>query len=397
MNRTRVSQALAAALAAVCAISAAPPEIYRLDYPDFHSTADLNLIASAAIFGTRLRLTPATKGLVGAAWYRGRMSIAAGFETAFRFQLTSRDGGAAHYGGDGFAFVLQNSGNRAAGSGGSSGGFALGAHEFTGGPGIPQSIAVFFDTFRNLDEADPSDNFISISTSGAGPLRWPPPRLALVPRLRTSLKDGKIHQARIVYTPPVMSVYLDDRNHPVLASPVDLGTVVDSAGTAFVGFTASTGAAVENHDILSWSFTSTRESVTSSILFSEVPNTSCLPDRNLCTPQQPTVEPIAGNRYHIVLPANQPWSATIPNPEGLKPAIQNSSGWVCRNFKEIGAAGCAGPAGNGIAGNSLQPESPLGALVWKTANGQTSFSVNGVPAEFKDYEGLFEFDVELGN
>src|SRR5580698_51211 len=124
-------------LGLVCSsLLAAPPEIYRLDYPNFHSAADYNLVASAAIFGTRLRLTSAAKDLEGAAWYRDRLSVSSGFETAFRFQLTAHGGGPAHYGGDGLAFVLQNAGNRAVGSAGSSGGFALGAHEFSGGPGI---------------------------------------------------------------------------------------------------------------------------------------------------------------------------------------------------------------------------------------------------------------------
>ena len=52
-----------------------------------------------------------------------------------------------------------------------------------------------------------------------------------------------------------MEVYLDDEL--IARTPVDLATVAASRGHAFIGFTASTGAGFENHDILTWAFETT--------------------------------------------------------------------------------------------------------------------------------------------
>lgn len=364
----------------------------RFDYPDFRANGELRMVGDAVLAADRLRLTSAQSHQAGAAWYPRRVRLVDGFETTFRFQLTGESPG-FHGGGDGLAFVLQDAGDSAIGSAGSSGGFGLGAHGYAGG-GIPKAIAIFFDTFRNMDERDPSDNSLSISTSGAEARHWPPPRLAVAPKLRRSLKDRRVHEVRVDYTPPVLSVYLDDMVKPVLASPVDPATVMDKDGAAFVGFTSSTGAAYENHDVLSWSLISRRVSVTSEISFS---NVACLPDRNLCTPEQATVEPLGGNRYHVVLPAHLAWGASVP---GANPVLSDLKGRVCRDFARNGAAGCSGPEGGAALEESIQPGSRAGALVWKTSDGQTSFSINGLTrdltlGQFRDYEGYYEFDVEM--
>src|SRR6185312_1451017 len=112
------------------------------------------------------------------------------------------------------------------------------------------SIAFFFDTYRN-PPMDPSDNYIGICTNGAiGAMRWPPPRLAMSHKLKVRLKDRQIHRAEVHYDPPVLTVSLDGPT--VVRAVVDLATVVDERGEAYVGFTASTGSGYENHDILDW-------------------------------------------------------------------------------------------------------------------------------------------------
>ena len=109
---------------------------------------DLHLVGSAVVLSDRLRLTPAGPQRVGAAWFAPKQHVAAGFEVEFRFQLTGQGG--LGPGADGFAFVLQNEGFKAIAGRGSAGGFALGDgwHDPTM-PGIPRSIAVFFDTYYN--------------------------------------------------------------------------------------------------------------------------------------------------------------------------------------------------------------------------------------------------------
>src|SRR6185437_4260158 len=256
-------------------------------FEDFASSQGVRLAGDAAISGNVLRLTPSQANRSGAAWFGEKQPVTAGFETTFQFQLT-QEGGIGH-GADGFAFVLQNSGPASLGGLGSAGGFAVAAPGNGSQKGIPWSIAVFFDTHRNKEEGDPSGNYIALRTYGRpAEMRWPATRLAFTRKLHVHLKDRKAHTARIVFRPPVLSVYLDASITPVLQTAVDVSIVADSQGRAWAGFTASTGAGYENHDILNWSFAgedvhSSVAVVTSDITF---PMSACLPDRNLCTPER---------------------------------------------------------------------------------------------------------------
>jgi hypothetical protein len=53
-----------------------------------------------------------------------------------------------------------------------------------------------------------------------------------------------------------LQIFMDDNRTPRLTVAVDLGTLLSlDDSRAFVGFTAGTGTATEDHDILNWSFT----------------------------------------------------------------------------------------------------------------------------------------------
>jgi hypothetical protein len=190
---------------------------------------------------------------------------------------------------------------------------------------------------------------------------------------------------RIAYQPPILTVTLDGQ--AVLTSTVDLSSVVDRDGAAYVGFTASTGNGFENHDILTWSLqpdvSSTMSVVSSSVVFLK---TSCLPDRNLCTPERAQVEETGPGTYHVVLPANVPWGASIANPSGLPVTVDKAEGTVCWDLNALGPQGCNGPGGNAAG---------VGALVQRTRNGRTEFSVDDRTGNFKDNEGYFEFNARL--
>jgi hypothetical protein len=233
---------------------------------------------------------------------------------------------------------------------------------------------------------------------------WPAPRLALTPHLPVQLKDRRVHTARIVFQPPVLSVFLDNSPIPVLESVVDLSIVVDRRGEAWVGFTASTGGGYENHDILNWTFGAASASSNMSVVSSDISfsMSACLPGRNLCTPERAFVES-SGAGYHIVLPGNLEWGASIPNTQGRTVTIANAHGIVCWDFKNRGWQGCSGPSGSDTAANGraagagfLRPDAPAGALVIRDRDGRTWFAVNGWSgAAFKDNEGFYEFDVEI--
>jgi hypothetical protein len=400
----------------ICAACGAAQERKSFSFENFSPAEGLQLRQDASVVGSVLRLTPANQNAVGAAWFSQRVPVRGGFTTTFRFQLT--DQGGLGRGADGLALVLQNVGTDAIGGRGGSGGFGLGGHGHEQEQAIPQSVAVFFDTFKNADDGDPSDNSLSISTNGPiGSLRWPPPRLGRVAKLKPVLKDGAVHVARVVYDPPVISVYLDDLSKPVLRAAVDLGTIIDASGSAFIGFTAATGAGWENHDVLSWSFEpKLRESVESSIEFSKIEDISsnvrfekaaCLPERNLCTPEKASVEAIGPGRFHVILPAHLEWGASVPNAKGGAAVIGNAKGNVCWDLQGLGPMGCNGPEGDGLRAGAgfVAPNEQAGALIQRTVNGQTSFSVNGRTrnvfrnqsgaAEFREHEGFFEFDVEV--
>jgi hypothetical protein len=354
-------------------------------HPQEASTGELKLAGSATLSKGTLRLTPAQPDMAGAAWFEAKQAVSGGFAINFQFQLTGQGG--IGPGADGFAFVLQNSGTDALGSPGSAGGFALGDQGRYGdsAAGIPRSIAIFFDTFRNPEIDDPNDNFISICTAGTpAQMKWPPPRLAYTRKLRVKLKNGRVHNVRIAYAPPILTVIVDGTQ--VLQSTADLSTVVDADGAAYVGFTASTGSGFENHDIRNWSFrpsaSSTVTMVSSNIAYLKIP---CLPGRNLCTPERVLVETPGPGTYHIVLPANLPWGASIPNPSGRSVAIENARGIACWNTA-LGQLGCNDPSGG--------PDG-AGALVQRTAGGRTLFSVNDPAGDYRDNEGYFEFDVSI--
>lgn len=330
---------------------------------------------------------------VGGVWYGAKEPVGKGFETTFRFKLTEQ-GGLGH-GADGLAFVMQNSGPAALAGKGSAGGWGFGDGERNRHSlGIPRAIAIFFDTFKNEEDHDPSDNYIEICSNG-GPrqMKWPPHRMAYTPRLAVNLKDGQTHTARIRYKPPVVSVFLDDDSRPVLVSAVDASLVADPAGSAWVGFTASTGSGYENHDLLSWSFNATDVSsamVSSNITFLME---NCAPGHNLCTPERAIVDEIKPGRYHVVLPGNLEWGASVPNPRGREVVVNDAHGTVCWDLQARGPEGCSGPDGSSGVTGGLSKDKPAGALIIKTHGGRTYFSVND--SNFKDNEGYFEFEVEV--
>ena len=389
-------RAFAAAVFLTVLVWRSSPAQTPFQFTDFQSTRDLALVKDARRAGKVLRLTPAENIKSGAAWFPDKLLLAPGFETTFQFRLTDQD--RAHFGGaDGFAFVLQTLGPSAIAGRGSSGGFAMADGRLNPRTrGIPRSLAVFFDTHRNKEDEDPSGNYIAICTNGDG--YWPPRRLAYTIGLPVKLKDGKVHTARIAYKPPLLSIFLDNRPEPILTAAIDISSVLGPEGTGYVGFTASTGGGYQNHDILSWSFGAPQVDSNMSVVSSTIYFTprECLPNRTLCTPDRATVEATAEGKYHVVLPANLEWGASIPNPGKRAVTISNSTGTACWNPQATTAHACTGPTGDATGpGKGLLTNAPAGSLIMKTHEGRTYFSLNGRPNSFATNEGYFEFDAEL--
>jgi hypothetical protein len=339
--------------------------------------AKLHLTGDAKFEKHSVRLTEAKPDQGGSAWLSSKQFVRGGFETRFAFRFTNQGG--LGKGADGLAFVIHNGEPRALGGIGGLGGFG-----FSDGSqneqrrGIPFSLAVFFDSYRNREYRDPSDNALHVCINGTAEDKWPPSRLAVAPKLRMKLKDGREHQARVVYQPPLLSVYLDEER--LVQTPADLSLVTDADGRAWVGFTASTGGGWENHDLLAWDWSSSAESsismVDSSISFVLK---ACLPGRNLCTPEEPIAEEKGPSLYHVVLPAHLEWEASIPNAAGTPVEIFNARGLVCWDSSK-GQAGCGGPEAGVLSRNT---------------GGRTQFSIRDEGRNFADNQGYLEFDVRL--
>jgi hypothetical protein len=232
----------------VSALALASPMFAQFNFTDFSGAGgSLYLNGNAAIVGTALRLVPASSGLRGSAYYyqKQHLSLPGGWTTTFRFQITNPINGGA----DGFSFIIQDAGANALGSDPAGGAI--------GYTGIPRSLAVEFDTWHNPEYGDPNGNHVAVHTQWQQPnsvgiaarLGWADPGF--------NLEDGQVHTATITYNGSgQLDIVLD--NVSVLTVTFNHNnylSILDASGFAWVGFTAATGGAWEDIDILSWSFT----------------------------------------------------------------------------------------------------------------------------------------------
>ena len=226
-------------------------------FSDFSTTPNLQLNGSAVASDDIITLTPDAGG-TGSAWYTSPVSVAADFETRFRFRIFNTTPST----GDGIAFVIQNQGANALGGSGGAIGY----------DGITSGLAIEFDTVRNTAAAhsvevdDPDGNHISIQSRGTIPLSADTKYSLASTSAIADFSDSVVHDVLVRYSGGTLSIFLDNFDSPVLSYGIDLRTYLGlTDGNAFVGFTAATGANVSKHEVYSWSFTSA--SVASSIGF----------------------------------------------------------------------------------------------------------------------------------
>ena len=246
---------------------------------------------------TRIRLTPSEPSQAGALWCARPLAVFLGFETKFKFQITDqsrtctlvkdRQFSTSHHqscqvhGGDGLAFVIHGAPERS---------YAIGkTGESLGYGGIVNSLAVEFDSWYNPYLGDMFKDHVTVQTTGKDPDGNSLPNHAgtksrLVAPKATPIADGLEHTVKIRYVPYIdytlvqyfsgvehlstflkdneenrrvgtFSVYVDDMDVPLLAFPINLSYVLDlGEGTAWVGFTSSTGRKWQKHDVISWYF-----------------------------------------------------------------------------------------------------------------------------------------------
>lgn len=263
----------------VCANSATPPPSCQMLT---NGSPSLPVVATGGV----LRLTTASQNQHGSAWYYVAQPLSTGFTTAFQFQVSSTGCAGCSFPADGLAFVIQNdpAGTGSIGYTGNGQNMSYGDNDIStaSGPGnaITNSLAIELDTFLNSNFDDPDGNHIAIQSCGPNnPTTLSPnsadhnytcpdgnpAKLALssLPA-GLSLSDGKTHTITVNYLPPGtctsacnnLTVYMDSTL--ILQATVDITKQLNLNGNggAYLGFTAATGASVENNDIVSWSFSS---------------------------------------------------------------------------------------------------------------------------------------------
>jgi hypothetical protein len=198
----------------------------------------------AKIVGSVLRLTDGGANEATSAFFGLPVDIRK-FTTAFSFRLSSAMA-------DGFTFTIQGDSPLLVGATG--GGLGYGPdpdyHVSSSEKSIPHSVAVKFDLYDNEGEGN---NSIGLAFNGVSPTT---PALDLS-QSGIDLHSGHVIYAELSYDGTRLTVFLLDSENPpvkfVSSFPLDVKAVVGSQ-TAFVGFTAGTGALSSTDEILSWGF-----------------------------------------------------------------------------------------------------------------------------------------------
>lgn len=199
--------------------------------------AAVTLNGSAALHGSKIRLTDGGASEAGSVWATNPVNIGQ-FSTEFQFQITNPNA-------DGMAFVLQANSPYALGNPGGDLGYG----------GIGNSICIKFDLYDNSGEGT---NSTGLFVNGQDP--WTP-ATDLTPS-GINLHSGDIFDVTMTYdgTQKVLSVSIkDDSDHTKVATQsynIDIAATIGNTA-AFAGFTGGTGGKTATQDVLDWSYTST--------------------------------------------------------------------------------------------------------------------------------------------
>jgi len=268
-------------------------------YDDFSDVGDRFQFNNSAAIVTNssnkqvIRLTPAETTKGGSVFNKERVSLKddRSFSTYFTFELSGGSGWA-----DGLVFTVQTDSSTKGSIGGTLGYY-----------GIAPSVAVKFDTYRNTEHGDPSDNHIAILKDGVINSSL---QSKVLDKSAMDLRSGTIH-VWIDYNGPtgLLEVRMNKNS---AARPDDAVlsytlnprlTGILNTDWVYVGFTASTGGYVQNHDITSWYFTNKFDPIDiENITYKQAPTGYAITPVPL---EDGTVEltitPIGGDNKHMAL------------------------------------------------------------------------------------------------
>ena len=213
-------------------------------YRSFASGEGLQLNGNARLNGGKLQLTAAAPNQTGSAYFTTPVSIDANtsFHSFFTIRFTGGQGGA---GGEGLAFVIQNSPGGPAGQNVGNYPGALGYNA------SQRTVAIELDTFQNSYEQYADE--ITLTING---VMVTPTRTIQSP---FNLNDGRVYYTWIEYNGDSenLAVYVNDKpekpEYALIKHPLRLNEIVGNQ--AYVGFSAATGASYNNTFVNSWVFT----------------------------------------------------------------------------------------------------------------------------------------------
>ena len=205
------------------------------------STAKLTYNGSAIINGTRARLTSGSTYQVGSVFTTSPVDVTR-FRSSFQFQSPLGSNTA-----DGFTFTIQGVGPTALGSFG--GGLGYGPDGTNSPAAIGRSVAVKFDLANNSGEGSNSTGLYVNGTAptGAGSID--------LTASGVDLHSGNVFLVTLAYDTTKLSVTITDTVTGKSASQSYTVDIVANAGaSAYVGFTAGTGAATAIQDVVNWTY-----------------------------------------------------------------------------------------------------------------------------------------------
>lgn len=210
-----------------------------LNYENFSTTNGLSLSGDAYQTNSVLRLTDAQAWSMGSAYTTDPQNIS-NFSASFTFRYSAH--GHEYGSADGIVFVVKNTMSGDGVDGGSM-----------GYRGIAQSIGVEFDNWYNPEYGDPPyhDNHIGINVNGSVN------SIAIYNINPSEFNGTGTWRAWVDYNGTTLSASVNQSGikplTPMVSAIIDIPAIVDSQ-FGLVGFTAATGAAYQNHDILSLQF-----------------------------------------------------------------------------------------------------------------------------------------------
>ncbi len=188
-------------------------------YDDFSSSANWSINGNAYISSTGEGVLTNSPYQAGSMWYNQAFDLSkySALIADFDVYLGSND-----YGADGvtFAIIDTTNGLTALGAGGGSFGYG----------GIPNSLAVEFDTYQNTANSDPINDHIGIDQNGSV--------ISLITASTSNLEDGLWHHASVFIDLTVgkVTVVLDN---VVYIADYQIGNFTPF--NAYIGFTGGTG------------------------------------------------------------------------------------------------------------------------------------------------------------